>query len=49
MITELVLWSLNYGVFSELYLLTEKKIEANGYGKSFQYYVSNLVLTYVRC
>ena len=31
-ITELVLWSLKYCVFSELHLLTEKKIEANGYG-----------------
>ena len=33
-ITELVLWSLNYNcVFSELHALTEKKkIEVNGYG-----------------
>ena len=26
------MWSLNYCVFSELHLLTEKKSEANGYG-----------------
>ena len=31
-ITELVLWSLKNCVFSELHLLTEKKIEVNGYG-----------------
>ena len=54
MITELVLWSLKYCVFSELHLLTEKEIEANGYGYLEKVIpllclLSNLMLNYVRC